>query len=71
MEFTKEERESLKKMMLFLVRKKDKESGGHCGFHPMDFFPIMEELMEELVRENKIISRDTLNVRRYFLNKTN
>ena len=65
MEFTKEQRESLKKMMLFLVQKKDKESGGHCGYHPVELL----ELFEELVTDGQIRGRDTLHTKRYFLVK--
>lgn len=65
MEFTPEEKEKLKKVLHFLVRRKDKESGGHCGFHPIELLG----LMEELVSEGEIIARDTLHTKRYFLAK--
>jgi hypothetical protein len=63
MDFTPEEKESIKKMLLFLVKKKHKTSGGHCGFHPMELL----ENLEELVQEEKIQARDTIHARRYFL----
>ena len=65
MRYTPEEREKLKKVMLFLVHKKDQLSGGHCGFHPVELL----ELFEELANEGKIIRRDTLHTIRYFLVK--
>lgn len=67
MTFTPDEKESIKKMLLFLVKKKHKTSGGHCGFHPMELF----ENLEELVKDGEIISRDTIHARMYFLNPNN
>lgn len=65
MRFTPEEREKLKKVMLFLVRKKDQQSAGHCGYHPIELL----ELFEELVADGQIVGRDTLHTKRYFLVK--
>ncbi len=63
MEFTPEEKQSVKTMLHFLVKRKHKNSGGHCGFHPIELL----ELLEELVQEEKIKARDTIHARRYFL----
>lgn len=64
MNLTKDEKQSVKKMLLFLVKNKSKSSGGHCGFHPMELLPIIEEL----VQEEEIKARETIHARMYFLN---
>lgn len=73
MEFTAEEREKLKKVMMFLVRRRHNDSGGHCGFHPVDFLKTMGGLMEDLTAEGQVDERDSLHTKRYFLakNKSN
>lgn len=64
MTLTPEEKQSVKKMLLFLVKNKHKVSGGHCGFHPMELLTIIEEL----VQEEEIMARDTIHARMYFMN---
>lgn len=63
MEFTPEEKEKLKAMFLFVVKKKHRASGGHCGFQMRDLNPILEELEAE----GKIELRPTINCNQYFL----
>lgn len=67
MQFTPEEKESIKKMLFFLVKRKHNESGGHCGFHPIELL----ENLEELVNEGQLKARDTINSRMYFLSNNN
>lgn len=63
MEFTPEETQKLKAMMLFLVKKKHKQSDGHCGFHISELQPFLDAL--EL--EGSITLRPTINTHQYFL----
>lgn len=63
MTYTPSEKEKLKTTLTYLVKKKHQESGGHCGFHPMELL----ELLEELVSEGIIIKKDTIHSERYFL----
>ncbi|SOC79846.1 hypothetical protein SAMN06296241_1384 [Salinimicrobium sediminis] len=63
MQFSPEEKNKLKAMLLFLVKRKSKESGGHCGFHVNELNPFLDELVEE----KKIKSRDTLHSNKFFL----
>lgn len=63
MQFTPEEKQKLKTMLKFLVKKKSKESGGHCGFHVHELNPLLDELVEE----GHIKSRDTLHSNKFFL----
>lgn len=65
MDFTPEETEKLKTMMLFVIKKKHNQSGGHNGFHVSDLEPILNQLE----KENKIELRRTINLDRYFLIK--
>ena len=67
MTLTSEEREKVKTMLTFLVKRKHIESGGHCGFHPIE----LTEYMDELVKEGKIKKRDTIKEHRYFINNEN
>lgn len=67
MDFTPEEKQKVKAMLIFLVKKKHKSSGGHCGFHPIELL----ELLEELVIDGEIISRDTIHAKRYYLKPEN
>lgn len=64
MTFTPKETKKLKAMLLFLVKKKYNESGGHCGFHIMELKPILEELE----KDGEIKLRQTINNNQYFLN---
>ena len=65
MRLTPEQKQSVKKMLHFLVTKKSEQSAGHCGFHLMD----LSEYLKELQDEGKIIGRKTLHSTRYFLEK--
>jgi len=65
MEFTPEETEKLKAMMMFVIKKKHNQSGGHSGFHVSDLNPILEDME----KEGKIQVRRTINLDRYFLTK--
>lgn len=65
MKFSEEETKKLKAMMLFLVKRKHKESAGHSGFHLDDLKPILDKLE----KEGKIQLRPTINSRMYFLTK--
>lgn len=67
MTFTPEETQKLKAMMLFLVKKKHKESAGNCGFHLRELKPFLEELENE----GSIKLRPTINEHQYFLNTNN
>lgn len=64
MTFTPEETQKLKAMMLFLVKKKHKQSDGHCGFHISELQPFLDELEQE----GSITLRPTINTNKYFLN---
>ena len=65
MTFTPEEITKLKTMFLFIIKRKHKESDGHCGFHISELNPILEELEQE----GKIELRPTINSNQYFLKK--
>ena len=67
MQFTPEEKTKLKAMLLFLVKKKSRESGGHSGFHVHELNPFLDELETE----GEIISRDTLHCNKFFINPNN
>ncbi len=64
MNFTPEEIGKLKAMLLFLIKKKARESGGHGGFHIHELNPILESL----ANDGEVISRPTINHIKYFLN---
>lgn len=64
MTFTPDEIKKLKAMVMYLVKKKHKISDGHCGFQLSELNPIMEEL----VSEEKLQLRPTINTYQYFLN---
>jgi len=63
MKFTPQEITDIKLLLLFLVEKKDKESGGHNGFHISELNPFLEQLD----KEGEIKARDTLHNTQYFL----
>lgn len=65
MEYTPEEKAKIKAMFKYLVSKKDKVSGGHCGFGLIELQPILEEM----VQEGEIITRPTIHNYKYFINK--
>lgn len=44
---TSEERQSVKNMIEFLVKRKNAESGNHNGFHLLELRPIIKEMVEE------------------------
>lgn len=67
MEFTPEETKKIKTMLLFLVKKKHNESGGHCGFGILELLPFLRELEQE----NKIQTRPTIHDNKYFLTNNN
>lgn len=67
MQFTLEEKEKLKTMLLFLIKRKAKESAGHCGFALNELNPVLDEL----VNENKADLRPTINSNKYFLKNGN
>lgn len=67
MQFTPEEKQKLKNMLLFLVKKKSKESGGHSGFHIHELNPFLDELVEE----GRIQSRNTLHSNKFFQTNKN
>ncbi|MAM17590.1 MAG: hypothetical protein CMH22_06510 [Methylophaga sp.] len=63
MQFSPDEIEKLKTMMLFLIRRKAKESNGHCGFHLKELEPVLQKLVDE----GKVELRPTINSNKYFL----
>ena len=63
MEFTAEEMEKLKAMMMFVIKKMHNQSGGHSGFHVSDLNPILEDME----KDGQIQVRRTINLDRYFL----
>lgn len=63
MEYTEKEKSTLKSTLLYLVKKKHKESGGHCGFHPVELL----ELLDELAESGEIRKRITIHNNQYFL----
>lgn len=65
MEYSKEEIGKLKAMMMFLVKKKQQQSAGHCGFHVRELQPILEELEAD----GQLELRPTINANMYFLKK--
>lgn len=65
MKFTETEKERLKEMLLYLIKQKEKQSGGHNGFTLFDLRPIIQKLEEE----GKIKSRKAKSGVRYFINK--
>lgn len=65
MNFTPEEKDSLKKMMLFVAKKRFRESGGHSGFDANDLTPILDEL----VADGLLIKRPTIHKSKYFINQ--
>lgn len=67
MEFSEEETQKLKAMLLFLVKRKQSQSAGHSGFHLNDLKPVLEELE----KDGRIELRRTINSRMYFLTKNN
>lgn len=67
MTFTPEETDKIKRMFMFLINLKHKQTDGHGGFHLFDIRPILEELE----KEGKVISRPTLHNKKYFLKPKN
>lgn len=65
MNFTPEETEKLKAMLLFLIKKKHKESGGSGGFLPSELQPVLKEM----VIDGTIEKHETINSQMYFLTK--
>lgn len=63
MDFTPDETEKLKAMMLYLVKKKHNLSDGNCGFQATELNPILDEL----VKEGHLQLRPTINSNQYFL----
>lgn len=49
--------------MLFLIRRKSKESAGHCGFDLKE----LDTILQLLVDEGKVELRPTINNNKYFL----
>lgn len=64
MNFTPEENTKLKAMLIFLMKKKHRESDGKCGFHLSELQPILDELSDDGV----IHKRPTINNNKYFIN---
>lgn len=62
MNLTPEEIEKIKKMFLFLIKKKDQETNGG-GFHLHELNPILEKMAED----GEIEKRPTINHNKYFL----
>ena len=67
MQFTPDEMTRIKNMLKFLVKRKSEESGSHCGFHPNELNPLLDELVEE----GEISRRDTIHSNKYFLTTNN
>ena len=63
MTFNQEEISKLKAMLLFLVKKKHKESDGHSGFHINELEPVLKQLEED----GEVETHPTINTRMYFL----
>jgi hypothetical protein len=63
MKFNQEEISKLKAMLLFLVKRKSNESGGHCGFHLKELEPVLKDLEAD----GKIETHPTINSQMYFL----
>ncbi len=65
MQYTPEEIKKLKAMLLYLVQKLDKQSGGHSGFHENQFRPVLDEM----VQDGTLEKRPTIHTEKYFLTK--
>lgn len=65
MEFTPKQKNAVKDMLRSLIGEKDKQSGGHCGFHLSELNPLLEEMQQE----GTIKIRQTLHNDQCFLNK--
>lgn len=63
MDFTEDEKQSLKKMIVFLAKKRYRSSGGHSGFDSK----IIDPILQELVQDGVIELRPTINKDQYFL----
>ena len=63
MTFNQEEISKLKSMLLFLVKKKHKESDGHSGFHINELEPVLKKQEED----GEVETHPTINTRMYFL----
>jgi len=64
MNFSPEEISKIKAMLLYLVKKKHNESGGHCGFSLFEIRPILQEM----ATKGEVISRPTIHENKYFIN---
>lgn len=64
MTFTSEEKNKLKTMMKFLVKRRHVESNGRSGFNLNLLTPILDELEED----GEIKKRQTINSNAYFIN---
>lgn len=63
MELSHADKEDVKECLLFLVKQKKKQSGGHGGFNWKDLEPILEEME----KEGTIQQKPTINGKGYFL----
>lgn len=65
MTFTPEEQTRVENFLLFLIKKKEQQSGGHNGLHIGDVTDILETMIES----KKIIERPNPTKTMYYLNK--
>lgn len=66
MQLTPEETEKVKVMLSYLIDKKHDQTGGHSGFHPREFEPVLQEM----VNDGAIEQRETINSKMYFKSKS-
>lgn len=69
MEFNEKETERLKAVCQYLVEKKHKHSGGHNGLSIVQLNRAIVSILEELVKENKLVVKPTIHGESYFLNQ--
>jgi len=62
MQLDQDEIQNLKENLLYLIEKKHEQSGGNNGFSLNELKPILEEL----VKEEKVAIRPTINSQMYF-----
>lgn len=65
MRFSDDEKKKLQAMLKYLIDKKHKESGGHCGFHPVELKPVLNDMVDKGLIER----RRTINSTMYFKSK--
>lgn len=67
MQFTPDETNKLKAMLLFLIKRKHKSSNGHSGF----LITELNTILQDMVKDGDIELRPTINTNQYFLTRNN